>query len=234
MKRLLLLAVGIFVIGSLSVQCLADELKTDKEKLSYSIGMDIGKSFKQQSIDLDIDLMAQAIKDILAGSKTKLTEDEAQTALNNFRQEKMAQMQKERDESAQKNKTEGDAFLAENKTKPDVKTTASGLQYKVLQEGKGEKPKATDTVKTNYKGTLINGTEFDSSYTRGEPATFRVDEVIPGWKEALQLMPVGSKWQLFVPATLGYGESGAGQVIGPNATLIFEIELLEIVPPNPQ
>jgi FKBP-type peptidyl-prolyl cis-trans isomerase len=168
------------------------------------------------------------MKDAAAGSKTRLTQDEAKAVLNEVQTEIQKQQQEKAQQAAAANKTEGEAFLAANKSKDGVVTLPSGLQYKILTAGTGPKPTASDSVKCNYKGTLIDGKEFDSSYKRGQPATFAVGQVIKAWTEALQLMPVGSKWQLFVPSSLGYGERGAGAEIGPNATLIFEVELLSI------
>lgn len=203
-------------------------LKTDKDKASYSIGMDIGRSFKTQKLDVNADALTQGFKDSFGGGKLLLTPEQASQALESFKKEMMSRHESTMKDSSEKNKKEGETFLAANAKKEGVKTLPSGLQYKVITAGKGKTPKATDTVKTHYKGTLIDGTEFDSSYARNEPATFPVTGVIPGWIEALQLMPVGSKWQLFIPSKLAYGESGAGQAIGPNATLLFDIELLSI------
>jgi FKBP-type peptidyl-prolyl cis-trans isomerase FklB len=206
----------------------APELKGDKERLSYGIGMDIGGNLKRQSVEVDPDLLARGIRDSYGGGKTLLTEDEARQAITNFQQALMAKKAEAMRILAEKNKADGEKFLAENAKKEGVKTLASGLQYKEIAPGTGKSPKSTDTVTTHYKGTLVDGTEFDSSYKRGEPATFPVSGVIPGWTEALQLMKEGAKWQLFVPSGLAYGEQGAGQVIGPNATLIFEVELISI------
>jgi FKBP-type peptidyl-prolyl cis-trans isomerase len=207
-------------------------LKTRKEKFSYALGMNIGTGYsqglKKQSVDVDWNLIAQGMKDAAAGSKTRLTQDEAKAVLNEVQTEIQKQQQDKTQQAAAANKTEGEAFLAANKSKDGVVTLPSGLQYKILTAGAGPKPTASDSVKCNYRGTLIDGKEFDSSYKRGQPATFEVGQVIKGWTEALQLMPVGSKWQIFVPSSLGYGERGAGAEIGPNATLIFEVELLSI------
>jgi len=203
-------------------------LKDQKDKLSYSIGMNIGNNFKKQSIDVNTDALIQGIKDALSGGKTLMTEQEVNETLMNFQKEMVAKQMAHQKELAEKNKKEGEAFLAENKKKEGVKTLPSGLQYKVIKEGDGKTPKITDTVTIHYRGTLIDGTEFDSSYTRGQPATFPVKGVIAGFTEALQLMKVGSKWQLFIPSNLAYGERGAGDDIGPNATLIFEIEMVSI------
>jgi FKBP-type peptidyl-prolyl cis-trans isomerase FklB len=211
-------------------------LTTTKEKASYAIGMNWGTGLHRQNIDVDTPALLQGMKDALAGGKTLLTEDEARAALMQLQKDMQQKQQAKNAEESEANKKEGDAFLAANKSKEGVVTLPSGLQYKILKEGDGPKPTATDSVVCNYKGTLINGTEFDSSYKRGEPATFPVTGVIKGWTEALQLMPVGSKWQLFVPADLGYGPRGTpGGPIGPNATLIFEVELLSIKekPPAP-
>lgn len=213
----------------------ATPLTTRTQKFSYALGMDIGSkvgpSLKKQSVDFDPALVSQGLKDAMSGGKTRLTEQEAQavltevqTAVNKERQEKMQK-------AAAANKAEGEAFLAANKTKPGVVTLPSGLQYKILKEGTGPKPTASDTVSSNYRGTLINGTEFDSSEKHGGAAKFAVGQVIKGWTEALQLMPVGSKWQLYVPSNLAYGERGAGGDIGPDATLIFDVELVSIEKP---
>jgi len=203
-------------------------LKNQKEKVSYSIGMDIANNLKKQSIDVDPDLLAKGIKDAFAGTKPLLTEKEVHDTLTAFQKEMMAKMQEKQKKIGEKNKIDGEAFLAENKKKEGVKTLPSGLQYSIIKEGAGKMPKATDTVTVNYKGTLIDGTEFDSSYRRGQPVSFPVNGVIAGWTEALQLMKEGSKWQLFIPSSLAYGEKGAGNTIGPNAVLIFEVELISI------
>lgn len=203
-------------------------LKNQKEKISYSIGTEIGKNFKKQSIDVDPEVLLKGIQDGTSGGKALMTEQEIRDTLTAFQKERMAKQEEETKKLGEKNRKEGEAFLAANKKKEGVKTLASGLQYKVIKPGTGKKPKSTDTVTTHYRGTLIDGTEFDSSYNRGQPATFPVHGVIPGWTEALQLMEEGAKWQLFVPSKLGYGERGAGQEIGPNATLIFEVELISV------
>jgi FKBP-type peptidyl-prolyl cis-trans isomerase FklB len=199
-------------------------LKNQKEKVSYIIGMDIGRNLKKQSVDVDPNILAKGMKDALSGEKPLLTEQEIQETMLAFQKEMMVKQA----EIGKKNKAEGEAFLSENKKKEGVKTLPSGLQYKVIKAGTGKIPKLTDTVTAHYRGTLINGTEFDSSYKRGQPANFQVSGVIRGWTEALQLMQEGSKWQLFIPSNLAYGEKGAGNVIGPNEMLIFEIELISI------
>jgi FKBP-type peptidyl-prolyl cis-trans isomerase FklB len=203
-------------------------LKSQKEKISYIIGMDIGRNFKKQVIDIDPDILARGIKDGLSGAKALLSDQEVRETLSAFQKEMMAKQAGLAKKLGEKNKREGEAFLAENQKKEEVKTLPSGLQYKVIKAGTGEKPKMTDTVTAHYRGTLIDGTEFDSSYSRGKPEKFPVNGVIAGWTEALQLMEAGAKWQLFVPPNLAYGERGAGRDIGPNATLIFEIELISI------
>ena len=224
------LMVAVVLVGFAGLAHAQDRpvLKTDKDKVSYSIGLDIGTNFKRQSVDLDSKALAAGIADGLSGGKPLLTEDEVRKVLAQFQQQMAAKAQQAAQQLAEKNQKAGEAFLAENKKKKGVITLPSGLQYQVIKEGTGKIPKATDTVTTHYRGTLIDGTEFDSSYKRGEPASFQVNGVIKGWTEALQLMKVGSKWQLFIPSNLAYGPQGAGQVIGPNATLIFEIELLSI------
>ena len=203
-------------------------LKTDKEKLSYAIGMNIGAGMKKDTLDIDPTVLTRGIKDALTGAKTSMTEEEARTIVNAFRTEMVKKQQAEAQKAGEANKQAGEKFLAENKTKEGVVALPSGLQYKIVKQGDGPKPTASDTVVTNYRGTLIDGKEFDSSYKRGQPATFPVGQVIKGWTEALQLMPVGSKWQLFIPANLAYGERSPGGDIGPNSTLIFDIELLSI------
>jgi FKBP-type peptidyl-prolyl cis-trans isomerase len=207
-------------------------LKTRKEKFSYALGMNIGTglgaNLKKQSVEVDSNLVSQGLKDAMSDGKTRLTQEEAQAVLTEVQNEVRKQQQQKTQQAAATNKTEGEAFLAANKDKEGVLTLPSGLQYKILTAGTGPMPTAKDSVVCNYRGTLINGTEFDSSYKRGQPATFAVGQVIKGWTEALQLMPVGSKWQLFVPSGLAYAERGAGAEIGPNATLIFEVELLSI------
>jgi FKBP-type peptidyl-prolyl cis-trans isomerase len=199
------------------------ELKTEKDKVSYSIGLDIGTTFKKQNMDINTDMLAVGVRDALSGNKPAMTEEQVKETLTAFSKSMMEKQAEQAKEAAGKNAAAGEKFLAENKTKEGVKTTPSGLQYKVISEGKGESPKATDTVVTHYKGTLINGTEFDSSYKRGEPATFPVNRVIKGWTEALQMMKPGAKYQLYVPASLAYGERGAGGDI-------FDVELLEVKP----
>jgi FKBP-type peptidyl-prolyl cis-trans isomerase FklB len=205
------------------------ELKDAKQKSSYAIGMDIGSNFKRQEIDIDAKALAAGLADALSG-KPQMTEAESKQVLNDFRTSMMAKMQEKDKAAGEKNVKAGEDFLAANAKKEGVKTTASGLQYKVLKsgDGKGKTPKATDTVKVHYHGTLIDGTVFDSSVERGEPAEFPVNGVIPGWTEVLQLMKEGDKWQVYIPSKLAYGERGAGGKIGPNATLIFDVELLKV------
>ena len=208
----------------------APALTDQKDKVSYSIGMDIGNNLKKQSIEVDPDVLAKGIRDAMSGGDTLLSAEEARETLVALQKELVAKAQARMKELAEKNRKEGEHFLTENKKKEGIVTRPSGLQYEVVAKGSGPSPKETDTVETHYRGTLIDGTEFDSSYDRGQPAVFPVDGVIPGWTEALQLMKVGDKWRIFVPPELAYGERGAGP-IGPNATLVFEIELLSIKPP---
>ena len=214
----------------------ASALTTKKQKFSYALGMNIGSglgtNLKKQAVEVDPNLVAEGLKDSMAGAKTRLTDEEAKAVLTEVQTEVRKEQQEKMEQAGAKNKTEGEAFLAANKSKEGVVTLPDGLQYKILTAGTGPKPAATDSVVCNYRGTLLNGTEFDSSYKRGQPATFGVSQVIKGWTEALQLMPVGSKWQLFIPANLAYAERGAGGDIGPNATLIFEVELVSIADKN--
>ena len=206
----------------------AQALQTQKEKISYGIGVDAARNFKRMELDLDLEMVIKGLRDGYSGGKLLMTDDEIRKTLTAYQQELLQKQAQALKVAGEKNKKEGEAFLAENKTKEGVVTLASGLQYKILKAGDGKMPTDEDTVEVNYRGTLIDGTEFDSSYKRGKPATFQVKGIIPGWKEALKLMPVGSKWQLFIPAELAYGTRGAGGNIGPNATLIFEVELLAI------
>ena len=209
-------------------------LKTQKEKASYAIGQNIGKNvgggLKQEGVEVDAASLARGFKDAIAGAKPLLTDEEAKAVMTAFTAEIRAKQTAKLEAEGAPNKKAGDEFLVANKTKDGIVTLPSGLQYKILKEGTGPKPTAADTVTCNYSGTSIDGKEFDSSYKRGAPATFLVGQVIKGWSEALQLMPVGSKWQLFVPADLAYGLPGKAPVIGPNSTLVFEVELLSIAP----
>jgi FKBP-type peptidyl-prolyl cis-trans isomerase FklB len=206
----------------------APALTTQKDKFSYALGMNLGTNLHKQSVPVDPNILLRGLKDALAGGKTALTEDQARAALMEVQNEMRKKQQEEMHAAGEASKKEGDAFLAVNKAKEGVVTLPSGLQYEILTQGTGPKPTATDSVVCNYRGTLINGTEFDSSYKRGEPTTFPVSGVIKGWTEALQLMPVGSKWQLFVPSDLAYGERSPGPEIAPDSTLIFEVELVSI------
>jgi len=207
----------------------AGELKDLRAKASYGIGLSIGRNLKGSSVDVDPDLIARGLTDAIKGGKPLLTDEQLQQAMQDFQQQMVAKKLEETKGAAEKNKKEGDAFLAANKAKPGVVTLPSGLQYKVLKEGTGPVPKATDTVTTHYQGTLIDGTKFDSSYDRNEPTSFPVNGVIAGWTEALQKMKVGSEWQLFIPSDLAYGPNGPPK-IGPNSVLIFNIKLLGIGP----
>jgi FKBP-type peptidyl-prolyl cis-trans isomerase len=205
-------------------------LTTKKQKASYALGMNVGNGMRKQGVGAAVDpaVVARGLRDALSGANTAMTEDEMKTALQALAAEVSAAQGAKAKEASGPNRKEGEAFLLANKSKDGVKTLPDGLQYKVLTEGKGPKPSASDTVTVNYRGTLINGTEFDSSYKRGQPASFPVGGVIKGWTEALQLMPIGSKWQLFIPADLAYGDHAPGGEIGPGDTLIFEVELLSI------
>ena len=208
-------------------------LKTDREKLGYSLGVDLALTIKRQKSEIDVDAMVRGLRDALSGEKLLMSDRDIRMTVDIFQAElrqKQAQARKTAGETMQKtveeNRIAGNAFMTDNSTKQGVVSLPSGMQYKVLKEGSGKKPVETDTVEVNYRGTLIDGTEFDSS--GGQPVSLKVDAVIGGWKEALQLMPAGSKWQLFVPPQLAYGERGIGGKIGPNATLVFEVELLAV------
>jgi len=209
---------------------LPDTLRDPKALNGYAIGLNIGASLKRDGLELDPEMVARGFRDAYAGAKPLISLDQARAALSQLKTSMLAERQAAAAKAAAANKAEGEAFLKANAAKPGVVTLPSGLQYQVLKAGTGPMPKLTDTVSCNYRGTLIDGAEFDSSYARGTPTRFPVGGVIKGWTQALQKMPVGSKWRLFVPADLAYGETGAGEAIGPNETLIFEVELLAIEP----
>jgi len=211
----------------------ASDLVSLEDKASYGMGYDMGKKFKELGFDISADIFSKGLRDgIETTDSPLLTEEEIKQAMKDFQQEIRKKKKEEMDKKGIENKEKSDKFLEENAKKDGVVTIESGLQYKIITEGSGEKPKATDRVKVNYRGTTIDGTEFDSSYKRNKPATFSVNRVVKGWTEALQLMKVGAKWQLFIPPELGYGNRGAGRKIGPNETLIFDIELISIEAPT--
>jgi FKBP-type peptidyl-prolyl cis-trans isomerase FklB len=202
-----------------------EQLTSDKQKFSYAVGVQIGNNLNSQAMEIDTPALIQGVTDTVNKAELKLSIPEMEQAVAQYQ----AQEQQRQAAAGQQNKEAGEKFLAENKKNKDVVELASGLQYKVLTKGTGAQPKATDKVTVHYRGSLIDGTEFDSSYSRGEPVAIALNEVIPGWQEAVPLMPVGSKWQVFIPSALGYGEGAAGP-IGPNSTLVFDIELLSINP----
>ncbi|WP_028303713.1 FKBP-type peptidyl-prolyl cis-trans isomerase [Oceanospirillum maris] len=205
-------------------------LKTDEDRLSYSLGLIMGQRLKQEFSELKVDVMAQAVKDLYADGTLKMTEAEVKETMEAYQQKKVLEQQEAQAKAAETNLKNGQKFMADNGKKKGVVTTESGLQYQVLTAGNGAKPKLTDQVKVHYEGKLLNGDVFDSSYKRGEPVTFGLNQVIQGWQEGLQLMPVGSKWKIFIPSDLAYGPGGTGGPIGPNETLVFEVELLDINP----
>ena len=211
----------------LSSNVVATELETDAQKLGYIIGMDIGSSLKQQGTELDLDTLIDAIRATYNDEALAMTPEEAASVRETFIAARRAEAEQQRDSMGSINAAEGDKFLLENRVKEGVQVTDSGLQYKVVVMGEGAKPVASDKVTVHYRGTLLNGEEFDSSYSRNQPTSFQLDQVIPGWTEGVQLMPVGSKFMFYIPPGLAYGANGGGP-IGPNATLIFEVELLSI------
>lgn len=230
-RQLTLVAAAAAAIATTRAADVKLNLDDPKQRISYAIGTDIAGSLKRQEIDVDPAALSAGIVEALA-SKSALSEDQVKETLDKFRTEMMARMQGKQKAAGDKNLRDGEAYLAANAKKPGVKATASGLQYKVVKAGSGKTPKATDTVKVHYHGTLIDGTVFDSSVERGEPISFPVGGVIPGWTEALQLMKEGDKWQIYIPSKLAYGEQGAGGKIGPNSALVFDVELLGIEKPN--
>ncbi|HOQ30988.1 MAG TPA: FKBP-type peptidyl-prolyl cis-trans isomerase [Candidatus Hydrogenedens sp.] len=207
------------------------KFENDVDKLCYTLGVNVAKTFQMLNTKPNLEVLNKAINDVLDNKELAMTDEEMQNCIRTFQQNLMEAQMKKREEDAVKNEAEAKKFLEENKTKEGVVALPSGLQYKILKEGNGPKPKETDSVTVHYKGTLLDGTTFDSSYDRGEPVTFPLNRVIKGWTEALQLMPVGSKWQIFIPPNLAYGKDG-NQRIPPNALLQFEVELLEIKPPE--
>ena len=228
MKELksLLVGAGLTAVAALTFETAAAEakLETQKQKASYGVGANVGKSFKSDVIELDLEAFMAGFKDAMAGKEPAISQADLEKALAEMRDD----VTKKTAERAAGNKKAGEEFLAKNKTAKDVKTTESGLQYKIEKEGTGASPKATDQVKVHYRGTLVDGTEFDSSYKRGEPAEFPVNGVIKGWSEALQMMKPGAKWKVFIPSDLAYGEQGMPPAIPPGSVLVFDIELLSI------
>ncbi len=227
MQKIRLIVAGLLA-GSFAVTAAASDLESHEARLSYTIGMDIGQSLAEQELDIDLDLLVEALKASYRGDETRMTQEEALAERDLFMQRRQQDMEAQRSRDAERNLEEGQAFLAQNRDVEGVVETASGLQYRVLQAGEGRSPAETDRVTVHYRGRLINGTEFDSSYARGEPATFALNQVIPGWTEGVQLMQEGARYEFFIPAALAYGEAGRPGPIGPNATLIFEVELLEV------
>lgn len=225
MKRLLIILTGALVCASAYAQV---QPKSEKEKLSYAVGVMFARQIGIES-ELDKEAFIQGVRDVLDDAKYKVSVDEMQQVMERYRDQKM----KEQKQQADKNAADGKKFLAENAKKKDVVTLPSGVEYKILKQGSGPKPTLDDTVVANYKGTLLNGKVFDSSYDRGEPATIPLGRVIKGWQQVVPLMPVGSKWAVYIPSDLGYGESGRSG-IEPNSTLVFEIELLSIKAPQPE
>lgn len=228
MKLGVIAAIGVILFAGQAGAQEDQALKTEKEKISYILGVDIGTNMKKHSVDVDPDILSQGVKDGLSGAKLRLSDNEIREIMTSFQQKIRAKQEDMRKTAGEKNKKDEEEFLAQNKKKEGVTTLPSGLQYKIIKPGEGKKPNLADTVTVHYRGTLLDGTEFDSSFRRGQPATFPVSSVIRGWTEALQLMQEGAKWQLFIPSGLAYGDKGAGQIIGPNAALIFEVELISI------
>lgn len=221
--KLIHLTVAMFILFTSQAQAADKQLSNDKKKVSYAIGVQIGQDFKRSGVDLDMEAFNLAIKDMLANKEPRLNQQEMQQAFTKLREQQM----KHQTKLAEENKEKGEKFLAKNKKKPGIKVLPSGVQYQILRAGSGDKPKESDTVVAHYRGTLIDGTEFDSSYKRKNPLTIPITQVVKGWQDALKAMRVGAKWQVFIPSDLGYGNRATGN-IPPNSTLIFDIELLEI------
>jgi FKBP-type peptidyl-prolyl cis-trans isomerase len=226
--RISAVIISILLIGSWCYAQDPQSLKDQKAKQSYVIGVDIGKAFQRQGMQIDAESLSKGIKDGISGGKLLMTDQEIQETMMALQKEMRAKQEEANKTAGEKNKKEGEAFLSENQKKEGVKTLPSGLQYKVIKAGTGKKPQAADTVLVHYRGTLIDGTEFDSSARRGQPLSIKVNGVIPGWTEGLQLMEEGAKWNLYIPSNLAYGDRGAGPQIAPNAVLIFEVELLSV------
>ena len=228
------LSFAMALVLAFSTTCFADGAPTESgfdsthDERSYALGMDLGQKIKAQDYDVNPDMLLKGFADVLKGQKTRLDQAQVVEVMQNFRQDVMKKRMADQEAKAANNLEQGKAFLEANKDKEGVQVTSTGLQYKVLKEGEGESPAATDTVTVHYKGTLLDGTEFDSSYKRGQPATFPLNGVIPGWTAGLQLMKPGAKYMFYIPSNLAYGPRQVGQHIGPNATLIFEVELLEV------
>ena len=237
-----LVAIGLVACGEKAAETTEEpSIESVDQRLSYMVGTNMAQQFKRDEINIDIAALSLGIEDVMNDKEVRLSEEQVKQTIaivqeraQKRQQELQAKQQEEQAQAAVKNKAEGEAYLTANKEKTGVVTTESGLQYKEITAGEGPSPTETDTVTVHYKGTLIDGTEFDSSYKRGEPATFPVNGVIPGWVEALQLMNVGDKWELTIPSDLAYGPGGTGSTIGPNSTLLFEVELLDIVKPTDQ
>jgi len=228
MKHIVVTVISISLLFGICYAGEKQDLKDQKDKESYSLGYQFGQNLKAQDVEINLDVYISGIRDSLGGKDSLMSQEETRTTLSDLQKRIAAVRQKELKEKAEKNLSESKAFLAENGKKEGIKTLLSGLQYKVLAEGSGKMPKAEDTVTVHYKGTLIDGREFDASYKRGQPATFKVNGVIKGWSEALQLMKEGSKWQLYIPPDLAYGERAMGPQIPPNSALIFEVELISV------
>ncbi len=228
MKKILLVVIGLFLIAGPAVAGDKAASLKDDQKLSYAMGQNLGTSIKNAGEPVDLKILFEGISDAYTGEKSLMTPEEITAELQKFADRKAGEKMAKMAEMSSKNRKAAYEFLSKNEKKKDVTTTESGLQYKVIKAGKGKKPTEDDTVTVHYKGTLLDGTEFDSSYKRDKPAVFKVGQVIPGWKEALQLMPVGSTYELYLPADLAYGDKGAGQLIEPGSMLIFQVELLDI------
>lgn len=228
MKKFFITFVSIGLFFNVCLAAEKSELKNEKDKINYSVGYQVGSDLKRQGVEIKPEVLVKGVQDAIDGTEPLLSQEDMRSTLVALQKRIMAAQQEQNMKKAQENLAAGKAFLDENAKKNGVKTLPSGLQYMVIKEGTGKKPGKNDTVTVDYRGTLIDGTEFDSSFKRGQPATFQLNRVIPGWTEALQLMKEGSKWKLFIPPDLAYGERGAGGTIGPNSTLIFDVELLSV------
>ncbi|MHB8770474.1 MAG: FKBP-type peptidyl-prolyl cis-trans isomerase N-terminal domain-containing protein [Syntrophales bacterium] len=228
LKAMMALGILLVAVSAIAAEAEYEAFKTYEEKVSYGLGVDLARTLKRTGVSFDGDILLRGIRDELTGGKLLMSEKELRAIMSTHHGEMERKQEEARKAVAEENRQMGEAFLAENRTQEGVVSLASGLQYKILRQGSGRKPTEADTIECHYRGLLVNGTEFHSTYRSGQPATFKVQGLIPGWAEAVKLMPLGSKWQLFIPPELAYGERGSARHVGPNTTIVLELELLGI------